>query len=98
MWEEDKIESLSLPLASSQTSSINESNTGRPTSECSSQIDTDLTEKRQLIQELIKNNNTGKEGDTWYIIPTEYLEKFLNSTVTTLEQLKSSWDPLIVAV
>lgn len=94
MWEEDKIESLSLPLASSQTSSINESYTGRPTSECSSQIDTDLTEKRQLIQELIKNNNTGKEGDTWYIIPTEYLEKFLNSTVTTLEQLKKQLGPI----
>lgn len=93
MWEEDK--EGSPASAKTPTPSINECTMERSTSNCSSQIDTDLLEKRQLIQELIQINNNGKEGNLWYLISTEYLEKFLNlPEVTTLDQLKERLGPI----
>ncbi|EGW30839.1 uncharacterized protein SPAPADRAFT_52038 [Spathaspora passalidarum NRRL Y-27907] len=55
----------------------------------------DLTEKRQLINELLLDNrNTGKEGDEFYLISSEYLTKFLNLPVDNLYELKQQLGPI----
>ncbi|ABN65218.2 peptidase C19, ubiquitin C-terminal hydrolase 2 [Scheffersomyces stipitis CBS 6054] len=63
-------------------------------SDSESLLETELMEKRHLIEELIHNSNTGKEGDPWYLISTEYLNNFLHLPATSFEDLQSKLGPV----
>ncbi|ODV81036.1 peptidase C19, ubiquitin C-terminal hydrolase 2 [Suhomyces tanzawaensis NRRL Y-17324] len=58
-----------------------------------SEVLKEVTIKRLLIQELLQNGNTGKEGDLWYLISADYLDRFLNLEVTSFEDLKTQLGP-----
>ncbi|KAK6199323.1 peptidase C19, ubiquitin C-terminal hydrolase 2 [Scheffersomyces amazonensis] len=63
-------------------------------SDTESFIENELLEKRNLIEELISNNNTGKEGDLWYLISTKYLNDFINLQVSSFDELKINLGPI----
>lgn len=52
----------------------------------------DLLEKRLILRELA--NGSGKEGDTWFLVPSEFLNSVLNAAVTSFEELKEEVGPV----
>ncbi|KAK6462100.1 peptidase C19, ubiquitin C-terminal hydrolase 2 [Scheffersomyces coipomensis] len=87
---------ISSPLSNSnsQNTNINGFLSDGIRSDTESFVENELLDKRNLIEELINNNNFGQEGDLWYLISTEYLNKFINLEVSSFEELKSSLGPI----
>lgn len=52
----------------------------------------ELIENRKLINELLFR--TGKEGDIWYLIASQYLDRVLNEPVNNMNELKELLGPL----
>lgn len=52
----------------------------------------DLIEKKLLIRELM--NSPAKEGDIWYLIPSDFLYAILNSPSSSFIQLKNQLGPV----
>lgn len=52
----------------------------------------DLLEKRQLVRDLVQE--AACEGDVWYLVPRDYLDAILNSTVGSFEELKTTVGPV----
>ncbi|KAK6456038.1 peptidase C19, ubiquitin C-terminal hydrolase 2 [Scheffersomyces xylosifermentans] len=90
---EDHTPARSLSSSSSSSSSVNASpykipnSTDNLKSDSESLLENELTEKRHLIEDLIHNSNSGKEGDLWYLISTDYLNNFLHLPVANFEEL-----------
>lgn len=51
-----------------------------------------LLEKRRILRDLA--SSSGKEGDTWFLIPSEFLSSVLNAAVTSFEELKQEVGPV----
>lgn len=52
----------------------------------------EVKEMRAEIQRLLRTY--GKEGDVWYLIPMQFLDRFLNLSVVSFEELRDQLGPV----
>jgi ubiquitin carboxyl-terminal hydrolase 4/11/15 len=76
-------EELTLSSALSIESSANSSHTSD-----------ELLQNRKLIHHLLQTSNQGIQGDLWYLISSDYVNKFFNLPAVSFEDLSTQLGPV----
>ena len=68
----------------------------QPTGSSSNSLHTseELLQNRKLIHHLLQTSNHGTQGDLWYLISSDYVNKFFNLTADSFEDLAAQLGPV----